>query len=215
MLSHTQLIILITAIVSIVAFSSTTIKEQLLFKPVLIQKRNEWYRFFTSGLIHADWEHLLFNMLTLYLFGEGLETQFNRDNLFGENGAILYSTLYISAFPFSMITSYWKHKQNTRYASLGASGAVSAILFASILLNPTIKIGFFILPPVIPGFVFGPAYLLLSSYLNKKGKDNINHAAHIAGAIYGVIFTLAEAYYFKSQTAVLDNFILQVAAYLR
>lgn len=215
MLSHTQLIIFITAIVSIVAFSSTTIKEQLLFKPVLIQKRNEWYRFFTSGLIHADWEHLLFNMLTLYLFGEGLETQFNRDNLFGENGAILYSTLYISAFPFSMITSYWKHKQNTRYASLGASGAVSAILFASILLNPTIKIGFFILPPVIPGFVFGPAYLLLSSYLNKKGKDNINHAAHIAGAIYGVIFTLAAAYYFKSQTAVLDNFILQVAAYLR
>ena len=215
MLSHTQIIIFITAIVSIVAFSSTTIKEQLLFKPVLIQKRNEWYRFFTSGLIHADWEHLLFNMLTLYLFGEGLETQFNRDNLFGENGAILYSTLYISAFPFSMITSYWKHKQNTRYASLGASGAVSAILFASILLNPTIKIGFFILPPVIPGFVFGPAYLLLSSYLNKKGKDNINHAAHIAGAIYGVIFTLAEAYYFKSQTAVLDNFILQVAAYLR
>lgn len=215
MLSHTQIIIFITAIVSIVAFSSTTIKEQLLFKPVLIQKRNEWYRFFTSGLIHADWEHLLFNMLTLYLFGEGLEAQFNRDNLFGENGAILYSTLYISAFPFSMITSYWKHKQNTRYASLGASGAVSAILFASILLNPTIKIGFFILPPVIPGFVFGPAYLLLSSYLNKKGKDNINHAAHIAGAIYGVIFTLAEAYYFKSQTAVLDNFILQVAAYLR
>ena len=215
MLSHTQIIIFITAIVSIVAFSSTTIKEQLLFKPVQIQKRNEWYRFFTSGLIHADWEHLLFNMLTLYLFGEGLEAQFNRDNLFGENGVILYSTLYISAFPFSMITSYWKHKQNTRYASLGASGAVSAILFASILLNPTIKIGFFILPPVIPGFVFGPAYLLLSSYLNKKGKDNINHAAHIAGAIYGVIFTLAEAYYFKSQTAVLDNFILQVAAYLR
>ena len=215
MLSHTQIIIFITAIVSIVAFSSATIKEQLLFKPVLIQKRNEWYRFFTSGLIHADWEHLLFNMLTLYLFGEGLEAQFNRDNLFGENGAILYSTLYISAFPFSMITSYWKHKQNTRYASLGASGAVSAILFASILLNPTIKIGFFILPPVIPGFVFGPAYLLLSSYLNKKGKDNINHAAHIAGAIYGVIFTLAAAYYFKSQTAVLDNFILQVAAYLR
>lgn len=215
MLSHTQIIIFITAIVSIVAFSSTTIKEQLLFKPVLIQKRNEWYRFFTSGLIHADWEHLLFNMLTLYLFGEGLEAQFNRDNLFGENGVILYSTLYISAFPFSMITSYWKHKQNTRYASLGASGAVSAILFASILLNPTIKIGFFILPPVIPGFVFGPAYLLLSSYLNKKGKDNINHAAHIAGAIYGVIFTLAAAYYFKSQTAVLDNFILQVAAYLR
>lgn len=215
MLSHTQIIIFITAIVSIVAFSSTTIKEQLLFKPVQIQKRNEWYRFFTSGLIHADWEHLLFNMLTLYLFGEGLETQFNRDNLFGENGVILYSTLYISAFPFSMITSYWKHKQNTRYASLGASGAVSAILFASILLNPTIKIGFFILPPVIPGFVFGPAYLLLSSYLNKKGKDNINHAAHIAGAIYGVIFTLAAAYYFKSQTVVLDNFILQVAAYLR
>jgi membrane associated rhomboid family serine protease len=215
MLSHTQLIILITAIVSIVAFSSITIKEQLLFKPVLIQKRNEWYRFFTSGLIHADWEHLLFNMLTLYLFGEGLEAQFNSDNLFGENGAIIYSTLYISAFPFSMITSYWKHKQNTRYASMGASGAVSAILFAAILLNPTIKIGFFILPPVIPGFIFGPAYLLLSSYLNKKGKDNINHAAHIAGAIYGVIFTLAAAYYFKSQTAVLDNFILQVAAYLR
>lgn len=215
MLSHTQIIIFITAIVSIAAFSSTTIKEQLLFKPALIQKRNQWYRFFTSGLIHADWEHLLFNMLTLYLFGEGLEAQFNSDNLFGENGAILYPTLYISAFPFSMITSYWKHKQNTRYASLGASGAVSAILFAAILLNPTIKIGFFILPPVIPGFIFGPAYLLLSSFLSKRGKDNINHAAHIAGAIYGVIFTITAAYYFKSQPTIWDNFILQVAAYLR
>ncbi|MGA1378579.1 MAG: rhomboid family intramembrane serine protease [Chitinophagaceae bacterium] len=215
MLSSTQIIIFTTAIISIVAFSSSSIKEQLLFKPAQIHKKNEWYRFFTSGVIHADWEHLLFNMLTLYLFGEGLEAQFNSGNLFGEKGTLLYSTLYISAFPISMITSYWRHKQNARYASLGASGAVSAILFAAILLNPTIKIGFFILPPIIPGFIFGPAYLLLSSYLNKRGKDNINHAAHIAGALYGIIFTISAAFYLNSQTPVLNNFILKIEAYLQ
>lgn len=215
MLSSTQIIIFTTVIISIAAFSSNSIKEQFLFKPVQIHKRNEWYRFFTSGLIHADWEHLLFNMLTLYLFGEGLEAQFNSSNLFGEKGTLLYSTLYISVFPFSMITSYWRHKQNARYASLGASGAVSAILFSAILLNPTMKIGFFILPPIIPGFVMGPAYLLLSSYLNKRGKDNINHAAHIAGALYGVIFTIIAAFFLKSQTSVLENFVLKVSAYLQ
>ena len=190
MLTGTQLIILLTAIISIAGFSIASLKDGLLCKPYLIKEKNQWYRFFTSGLIHADWEHLLFNMLTLYLFGHTVENYISTERLFGIDGKSVYLLLYITALPISLLSTYWKYNKNPRYASLGASGAVSAVLFTAILLDPTIKIGLFILPPIIPGFVFGPLYILLSSYLGNRGKDNINHAAHITGALYGVIFLL-------------------------
>ncbi len=215
MLTGTQLIILLTAIISIAGFSIVTLKDRLLCKPYLIKEKNQWYRFFTSGLIHADWEHLLFNMFTLFLFGQTVENHFSTERLFFVNGKSVYLLLYFSALPISLITTYWRYNKNPRYASLGASGAVSAVLFTAILLDPTIKIGLFILPPIIPGFLFGPLYLLLSSYLGKRGKDNINHAAHISGAIYGVIFTLAADIYVFSSPIILENFIASIKAYLQ
>ena len=215
MLTGTQLIILITAIFSIIAFLVASFKDRLLCKPYIIKEKNQWYRFFTSGLIHADWEHLLFNLFTLYLFGQTVEIQFSAEPLFGINSKSVYLILYISALPISLLSTYWKYNKNPRYASLGASGAVSAVLFTGILLDPTQKIGLFILPPIIPGFVFGPLYLLLSSYLGKRGRDNINHSAHIAGALYGVFFTIAAEFYIKSSTTIVENFIAAVKIYLR
>ena len=215
MLTGTQLIVLLTAVISLFAFSSRSLKEKMLCRPYLIKENFQWYRFFTSGLIHADWEHLLFNMFTLYLFGQIVEEEFTAIRLFGIHGKSIYFILYVTALPISLLTTYWKHNQNPRYASLGASGAVSAVLFAAILLKPTIKIGLFILPPIIPGFVFGPLYLLLSTYLGNRGKDNINHAAHIAGALYGVIFTLGADVYLHSSSTIFENFIDTLKAYLQ
>lgn len=215
MLTGTQLIILLTAIISIAGFSIASLKDGLLCKPYLIKEKNQWYRFFTSGLIHADWEHLLFNMLTLYLFGHTVENYISTERLFGIDGKSVYLLLYITALPISLLSTYWKYNKNPRYASLGASGAVSAVLFTAILLDPTIKIGLFILPPIIPGFVFGPLYILLSSYLGNRGKDNINHAAHITGALYGVIFLLVADSCISSTPTILENFIAAVKAYLQ
>lgn len=215
MLTGTQLIILFTAIVSIAAFSIASFKDRLLCKPYLIKEKNQWYRFFTSGLIHADWEHLLFNMLTLYLFGQTVENHISTERLFGIDGKLAYLLLYISALPISLLSTYWKYNKNPRYASLGASGAVSAVLFTAILFDPTIKIGLFILPPIIPGFVFGPLYILLSSYLGNRGKDNINHAAHISGALYGVIFIVVADACVSPTPIILENFITSIKAYLQ
>ncbi len=164
--------------------------QELIFYPPAITKQGQWYRFFTCGLLHADWEHLLFNMLSLYLFGATVENYFKSELLFGEMGQVFYMVLYILALLFSLIPTFFKHRNDYQYRSLGASGAVSAIVFAGILFNPTAKLGFFLIPPIIPGYIFGPLYLLLSTWLEKKGKDNINHSAHIWGALFGIGFTV-------------------------
>jgi membrane associated rhomboid family serine protease len=189
-LSLTLAIIIFTSLVSITTFGNRKIVQELIFYPPAITKQGQWYRFFTCGLLHADWEHLIFNMLSLYLFGATVENYFKSDMLFGEMGQVLYLALYILALLFSLIPTFFKHRNDYQYRSLGASGAVSAIVFAGILFNPTAKLGFFLIPPIIPGYIFGPLYLLLSTWLEKKGKDNINHSAHIWGALFGIGFTV-------------------------
>jgi membrane associated rhomboid family serine protease len=210
MLSLTLVIILFTAVVSITAFGQPTVVDQFIFDPVAITRRQQWYRFFTCGLIHADWEHLLFNMLSLYLFGEMVETAFQREILFGEQGKLLYVLLYISTLFFSLLPTYWKERENSYYRSLGASGAVSAIVFAGILFYPTAKIGFFLIPPIIPGYIFGPLYLLLSAWLGKRGGDKINHSAHISGAIAGVVLTCLASWLLQTDYQPWQQFILEV-----
>jgi membrane associated rhomboid family serine protease len=189
MMSITLVIIVFTALVSITAFGQRKMIDQLIFDPGAITHRRQWYRFFTSGVIHADWEHLLFNMLSLFLFGQLVEPAFQSEILFGEQGKSLYLTLYALALPISLLPTYLQQKENSRYRSLGASGAVSAIVFVGILLNPTAKMGFFLIPPIIPGYIFGPLFLLLSAWLGKRGGDQINHSAHISGALAGVLLT--------------------------
>ena len=210
MLSITVIIVIITAIVSISAFSNEKIMGDLIFYPPAISSRNQYYRFITSGFIHADFMHLLFNMFSFYLFGQIVEEKFV--NIFGDGGKLLYLLLYVLALVVSILPTYSKHRNDPQYRSLGASGAVSAVVFAGLMIYPQMKIGLFILPPVIPGFIFGPLYLIISAYLDKKGGDNINHSAHIWGALFGVAFlTIAGAVSDKYQA--IPQFISGVKSY--
>lgn len=210
-MSITLIIIIITCIVSFTAFSNGKVYDDLIFYPPAVTYDKQWYRFFSCGLIHADWGHLIFNMFSLYFFGKILEETFN--SIFFEKGKIFYLLLYISSLFFCLLPTYAKHKDDGSYRSLGASGAVSAVVFAAILAYPLNKIGLFFIPPIIPGFIFGIIYLAVSSYLDKRGGDNINHSAHIWGALYGIAFFIVMAYAF-SDYPVLKMFIMQIQNWL-
>lgn len=202
----TLIIIIITALVSISAFSNEKIYNDLIFYPPAVSENRQWYRFFSSGLIHADWMHLIFNMYTLYSFGEYVEGGFGY--MFQEKGKLLYLLMYISAFFFSLLPTYLKNKDNGSYRSLGASGAVSAVIFAFILFNPMQRMFF-----GLPSFLFGFIYLIISSVLDKRNVGNINHSAHIWGALYGVSFLIITGYAL-SDYPVLASFIAQIRNYL-
>lgn len=199
-ISITLIIIIVTVLISVSAFSNQRMMEQLIFYPPSVN-RGQWYRFFSCGLIHGDYGHLIFNMLTLYLFGQGSAIETNQGTtytgveflftyIFGESGKYIYFGMYVLALAVSLLPTYAKHKDNYHYRSLGASGAVSAVVFASILLNPLVGIGLFFIPVYIAGFIFGILYLVVSNLLEKRGQDNINHSAHIFGALFGVAFTI-------------------------
>jgi membrane associated rhomboid family serine protease len=209
-LTITLIIIILTGIISFTAFSNQKIINDLIFYPPAITEHNQWYRFFTCGLIHADIAHLLFNMFSLYMFGEFVERSFSSPILFAEKGKILYLVMYLLALFVCLIPTFIKHKNDYYYRSLGASGAVSAVVFAGILFDPTAKLGFFFIPPVIPGYIFGPLYLILSTYLEKRSQDNVNHSAHIWGAIFGIVFIIAAAAILKSDYHPLEQFVLKV-----
>ena len=212
-MSITLIIIIITALVSISAFSSDKIYNDLIFYPPAVTYQRQWYRFFSCGFIHADWFHLIFNMYALYMFGEPVEHFFSY-RLFHDQGKLFYMLMYISALGICLLPTYAKHKDDSYYRSLGASGAVSAVIFAYILLNPMANLGLIIIPGLrIPGFIFGFLYLGISSFLDKRGGGNINHSAHIWGALYGMAFLIVMAAIF-SQYPVLRMFIEQVKDYL-
>ncbi len=192
-LSITLIIIIITVLVSIGGFSRPKIIEDLIFYPPAVSQRGQWYRFFTCGLIHADFGHLLFNMLSLYFFGPGVERAFLE--IFGEMGKWLYLFLYVSALLFSLLPTYLKNKNNAQYRSLGASGAVSAVIFAGLMLAPGTEVYIFFIPIPIPGFIFAPLYVLISVLLDRRGGDNINHSAHIWGGLYGLLFVIVAGYF--------------------
>jgi membrane associated rhomboid family serine protease len=212
MQSITLIILILTCIISFTAFSNQRIIDDLIFYPPAITNRNQWYRFITNGFIHADLGHLAFNMFSLYMFGEFVEKYFVF--MFSGQGKIMYLLMYLSALLICLLPTYFKNRNNYQYRSLGASGAVSAVVFAGIFLEPTIKIGLLFVPPVIPGFVFGPLYLALSAYMSKRGGDNINHSAHFWGAVWGVVFVII-ASKFLSDFNALGNFMDAVSGYFR
>ena len=162
--------------------------RKLIFNPYMISARKEWWRFFTSGFIHADWLHLGINMLVLWSFGNVVEKYYQ--SVFEAQGTFYYLLLYFGALLIAITPSYKKNLHNAGYNALGASGAVAAVLFAAILFRPLDKIYLYDLIG-IPGILLGVAYLVYSYYMNKKGGDFINHDAHMWGAIFGVVFTLA------------------------
>jgi membrane associated rhomboid family serine protease len=209
-LSITIIIIIITALVSVGGFSNQKMINDLIFYPPAITGQQQWYRFFTCGLIHADFGHLIFNMISLYFFGNLVEGRFQQ--LFPGTGKWLYLLMYVTALFVSLLPTYLKHKNNSNYRSLGASGAVSAVLFAGLILAPTSKIYIFFIPIGIPGFIFGPLYLLLTAYMDKRGGDSINHSAHLWGALYGLVFIIVAGY--LAGYDLTTSFITSVQQYL-
>ncbi|MBL7699953.1 MAG: rhomboid family intramembrane serine protease [Chitinophagaceae bacterium] len=212
-LSITVIIIIITALVSFGAFRNEKLLNDLIFYPPAVTENKQYYRFITCGFIHADFAHLLFNMFSLYLFGDLVENQFK--SIFGESGKILYLVMYVLALVVSLLPTYFKNKNNQYYRSLGASGAVSAVVFAGLMMAPYLKVGLFIIPPIIPGFVFGPLYLVVSAWLDRKGGDNINHSAHIWGALFGVAFLIIVGYLSGGRYDAIQTFIEGVRYYFR
>ena len=209
-MSITVIIIIITVLVSISAFSNQKIMNDLIFYPPAVSNNNQYYRFITCGFIHADYGHLFFNMISFYFFGQFVENAF--EYIFGNAGKILFLLMYILALIASLLPTYFKNKDNQYYRSLGASGAVSAVIFAGILLDPLNKIYLMFIPIGIPGFVFGPIYLLISAWLDRKGSDNINHSAHIWGALFGIAFLIV-AGYVSGEYAVMQEFVEKVTNY--
>lgn len=212
MLSVTLIILLATCLVSFLAFSNDRLLHDLIFHPPTVVHQRQWYRFFSSGLIHADFLHLAFNMYTFYMFGGMVENAFLE--IYGSAGRYFYVILYLTALPASLTASFERHRHDPNYYCLGASGAVSAVIFCGIFLYPSRGMGIFPLPFFIPAFIFGPLYLAISAYLSKRSEGSINHSAHIWGALYGILFLIVTAQLF-SDFRPLSNFWQEVVGYFR
>ena len=182
----TLALIAITVVVSWQAFEKPRLLDRWVLWPPAVDRQGQYDRLLTSGFVHADWWHLIFNMVTLYSFGPAMES-----HLAGRITEIGYLVFYLSAVVVAILPSYVRHKQDASYRSLGASGAVSAVLFGFILLDPWAGIYLFLIPVAIPAFLFAGLYLGYTAWMDKRGGDNINHSAHLWGALYGVGFTLA------------------------
>ncbi|MCM2336161.1 MAG: rhomboid family intramembrane serine protease [Pseudomonas sp.] len=179
----TYALIAITVLVSWLAFERPRLLERLILWPPAIDRKKQFDRLLTHGFIHADWQHLLFNMITLFFFGRFAEQVISE--LIGPVGFVAF---YLSAIVIAILPTYLRHRHDAHYRSLGASGAVSAVLFAFILINPWSLIFIFFLP--VPAILYGVFYVGYSFWMDRKGTDNTNHSAHLSGAIYGVLFML-------------------------
>ncbi|MBA3898866.1 MAG: rhomboid family intramembrane serine protease [Bacteroidetes bacterium] len=184
----TIIIIAITSIVSIIAFQRHDIFQKLQFNPYAVKHNNEWSRFLLHAFLHADWMHLIFNMLVLFFFGGHIENAFEYH--FGARGILYFIMLYIGGILFSSLTTYKKHQDNIYYNSVGASGAVSAVLFSFVVIFPVEPICLWGVL-CLPGLIWGIIYLVYSYTMAKKASDNINHDAHFMGALFGIAFTIA------------------------
>ena len=194
----TLIIIAITAIVSFMAFNNARLMNDLILWPPAITRSREYHRLVTYGLVHADFGHLLFNMITLYFFGRYMEGFYT--SALGTLGFVLF---YILALVVSILPTYLKNKSNPNYRSLGASGAVSAVLFSFILFQPWSRIIVFVLP--MPAIVYAVLYVGYSIYMDRRGQGNVNHSAHLWGAAFGIAFTLV------IRPEVLSHFLAQLA----
>lgn len=179
----TYALIAITCVVSWIAFNNRKLADRLILWPPAIDKHKQYDRLVTYGFIHADFMHLLFNMITLYFFGRQIEALMT-----DVAGVWVYPVFYLSALVVSILPTYLKNQHNPNYLSLGASGAVSAVLFAFILVAPWARIFVLFIP--LPAIIFAVLYVAYSIWMDRRGGDRINHSAHLAGAAYGAMFLI-------------------------
>ncbi len=179
-MSITLIIIVITLLATVAAFNNDTLMNKLILWPRYMNTPEEYHRFLSSGFIHADWNHLIFNMYTFYFFGQYVE-----EAMIG-NG-LRFALLYVSAIIISSIPSFLKNRNNSYYRSLGASGGVSAVVFFFIYYAPWSRLNLFFFLSM-PSIVFAVAYLVYSAVMAKQGRDNVNHDAHMWGSLYGMLF---------------------------
>ncbi|HLP51328.1 MAG TPA: rhomboid family intramembrane serine protease [Chitinophagales bacterium] len=184
----TILIVAVTCIISFLAFNNLQLVENLVFYPYRIWRNKEYHRFISCAFIHGDGMHLLFNMFALYSFGAYVENGF--EQIYEMNGHVLYVIMYFGTVITADMWNLFKQKDNPNYRSLGASGGVSAVVFAFILMNPFGKLYLFFIPIGIPAFIFGPLYLAYCIYMDKRGGDNIGHMAHFTGSLFGFVFPI-------------------------
>jgi membrane associated rhomboid family serine protease len=184
-MSYTLIIILITAGISVMTFSNELLYNKLILWPKRMNSVGECYRLLSSGFIHADWMHLIFNMLAMFMFGRHVEDAYEAVGI----GRIMFVVMYLAGIVAASLPSFVKHKDNAYYRSLGASGGVAAVLFSFVYFAPWQTIFIWFIP--VPGIIAGVAYLAYSAYMSKKGPGNINHDAHFWGAVFGFVFTLA------------------------
>ncbi len=187
----TTIIVIITVGFSLWAFRKEGFFERFDLRPSRIVHEREYYRIFTHAFLHADYMHLAINMLVLYSFGTGVEKIFQGLEQQGVifSGPFFYILLYVASIALSSLTTISRNKNNENYSAVGASGAVSAVVFTFIFFAPLQKIYFYMVLP-IPGIVFGVLYLLYSSYMNRRGGGHINHAAHFWGAVVGFLYPI-------------------------
>ncbi|RZA15136.1 MAG: rhomboid family intramembrane serine protease [Lysobacteraceae bacterium] len=184
-LSVTVMIVAVTVLVSWRAFNDRSLLGRLILWPPAIERNRQYDRLLTYGFVHADWMHLLFNMITLWSFGGAVERQFS-----AWITPVGFALFYLSAIVVSILPTYIAHRRDADYRSLGASGGVAAVLFAFILFDPWSKLIIFPIPLPIPAFLFALLYVGYSIWMDRRGSDNVNHSAHLWGAAYGVLFTL-------------------------
>ncbi|MDN5203895.1 rhomboid family intramembrane serine protease [Fulvivirgaceae bacterium BMA10] len=201
----TIIIIVITVIVTIYAWRQPHLYQNWMMNPYAVSTRKQYYRFLTSGFIHINYMHLGFNMLTFYFFAGRVESEFNYGS--NGNGTLLFVIFYLAAIIISEIPTFFKNRNKPQYNSLGASGGVAAVVFSSILYSPTVEICLY-LAICIPGFILGILYLIYSYYMGRKQMDNINHDAHLYGALFGIVFTLV------IDPNVLPAFVEQLSGYV-
>lgn len=187
-MSITFIIILITCAASIPSFNSEKLKSDLVFWPYVMKRQGQFYRFISHGALHADFMHLIFNMVSFYSFGTAIEA-YLFPAILGDKARGLFAVLYLTSMVAAVIPDYFKYRDQSNYRSLGASGAVSAVVCSAITIQPNMPIQFIFIPFPIPGYIFGIGFLSLSAMLAKKGGGNIGHNAHFWGGVYGILYT--------------------------
>jgi membrane associated rhomboid family serine protease len=217
-ISITLIILGITGVVSFMAFNNQQLLSNMMLNPYSVKHRNQWYRIFSHIFVHADWMHLLFNAYTFWSFGSFMEKVFTNELYFAKffpsmtywgetKGILAYVLLYLTGGVMAALPALRKHSDNVNYNAVGASGAVSAVMMAFMIMFPTFEIAFFAFISM-PAFVGAIVFLGLEHYLSRRGNTNIAHDAHIWGALFGAIFVgvLNPQFYV--------NFVVQVQDYI-